>query len=408
MRSRRIAKRQTETYMPTICPKCLAETASRGLLLAAVFALSACQTHVPPTPLENHEMPPSIEVAPIDFAVEEIATGFTTPWAIEVLGSDDYLVTDRMGTLYHLTEEGSTIVQGIPESHTLKFGRHYGGLMDVSLHPRFEENRLVYIAFIQEDLAMVVARFRFEADTAHDLEVIFQSTWFSIGSRLAWEGDEHFFVTQGIGGDPTPEYGPQDLTHHGGKIHRLMADGSIPVDNPVFDGFDEPTSIWSYGHRDPQGLFYDKKEGVLYANEHGPMGGDELNIIEKGGNHGWPLFSYGLNYDGTTVGELTEAEAVQVSVMPVKAWGPDFRLAPSSLTRLDASTMPEYEGWFVHGSLFQHRLVAYDLESGRTVLISGKLGRIRDVVQLQTGDLIVLTDSEGLKPGTGRILRLSI
>jgi glucose/arabinose dehydrogenase len=221
---------------------------------------------------------------------------------------------------------------------TWEAGRHFGGLMDVSLHPSFDNNRLVYIAYVNDEYNMSVARSNLAGEAVQNLEVIFESTAFSIGSRIAWDED-----------------------------------GSVPIDNPIFEGTVEPTSIWSYGHRDPQGLYFDREEGLLYARAHGPLGGDELNVIEKGGNYGWPLFSYGLNYDGTTVGGLSEEEA----------------------------------GWFVMGSLFQHRLIAYDPASGRTMLVSEQLGRIRDVAQLPSGDLIVLLDSEGLAKGSGRVVRLT-
>lgn len=381
------------------------------LLLLALIG-TACQpaqeSAETATELSQDEsgLPPGVEIALIDFQLEEVATGFSTPWAIELLGEDEYLVTDRMGTLHHITDGHSIALTGLPATTTVEVGRHYGGLMDVSLHPRFADNRLVYIAYVNDESRMAVARFRLEGEAAQNLEVVFESNAFSIGSRIAWEDDEHFFVTQGMGGDPTPKPGPQNLEHDGGKIHRLMKDGSVPADNPVFEGTDEPTSIWSYGHRDPQGLYFDREEGLLYSNEHGPLGGDEMNVIEKGGNYGWPRFSYGMNYDRTTVGDLSEEEAGQLTILPVKAWGPDFRVAPSGLERLDNETFPELGGWFVMGSLFQNRLIAYDLASGRTAIVSEKLGRIRDVAQLPSGDLIVLLDSEGLPEGGGRVMRL--
>src|SRR6185503_12202632 len=117
------------------------------------------------------------------------------------------------------------------------------------------------------------------------------------------------FLSLGVGGTPYPEPGPQDLTSDLGKIHRLMADGQIPADNPILPGAAKPSSIWSYGHRNPQGLYYDAAKGTLYATEHGPLGGDEFNIVVAGANYGWPLFSYGLNYNKTPVSNMTEDAA---------------------------------------------------------------------------------------------------
>jgi glucose/arabinose dehydrogenase len=185
-----------------------------------------------------------------------------------------------------------------------------------------------------------------------------------------------------------------------------MDDGSIPADNPVLAGQPGPTSIWSYGHRDPQGLYFDKTEGVLYAIEHGPLGGDELNIIVKGGNYGWPRFSYGLNYDGTAVGDLSEDEADSLTILPLKSWGPSFNMAPSGLERV---TLPSMGPRLVWGSLAQQRLIAYDVASGLTSVILDDVGRVRDVTQLPSGDLVVLVDTESsIRTNAGRVVRLTL
>ena len=280
--------------------------------------------------------------------------------------------------------------------------------MDVSLHPSFETNRLVYIAYVNEAYRMAVARFEFTNQAMQQFDVIFESNAFSIGSRIAWQDDGHFFVTQGMGGAPLPEPGPQNLDHDGGKIHRLHADGSIPEGNPLLGGRSAPTSIWSYGHRDPQGLFFDADEGVLYAHEHGPFGGDELNMIQKGGNYGWPLFSYGLNYDGTPVGDLSEEEAGRSTVLPIKAWGPTFNMAPSGLERLDGTAFPSMAGRFVWGALAQQRLIAFDPNSDQTTIIVDDVGRVRDVTQLSGGELLLLIDARSPKRSdSGRLVKLS-
>ena len=255
---------------------------------------------------------------------------------------------------------------------------------------------------------MSVARFKFRNQSVENLEVIFESNAFSIGSRIVWEDEEHFFLSQGMGGDPTPEPGAQDLEHDGGKIHRLMADGSVPSDNPVFEESSEPSSIWSYGHRDPQGLYFDSAEGILYANEHGPLGGDELNVITKGGNYGWPLFSYGLNYNGTPVSDMTEEEARQTTTLPLKHWTYYFRVSPSGLERLENSLFTDWNDSFIFGSLYLQHLIAYDPVSDQTSILLEGIGRVRDVVQLPSGSLLILIDSGSptfLK--SGRIVKLT-
>ena len=355
------------------------------------------------------QTPDGIEESILNVNQEVVATGFTIPWAIEVIAEDEYLITDRLGSLFHFRDGESVALEGIPASITFDFGGLIlGGLMDVSLHPGFESNGLVYVAFVNEAARMAVARFDFSDRSVEDVEVVFESNAFSIGSRIAWEDDDHFFVTHGMAGYPKPDPGPQDLAVHSGKIHRLMADGSVPADNPVFPGASEPTSIWTIGHRDPQGLFFDAEQRVLYATEHGPLGGDELNVIAGGGNYGWPLFSYGVNYDGTPVSEVTAEEIGRTTVLPEKAWGPDFNMAPSGLARLEGRAFPELAGAFVMGSLAQRRLIGFDRQSGKTTILLDGIGRVRDVAELPTGELLILIDAATPDPSDpGRVVKLT-
>ena len=351
-------------------------------------------------------LPDGVEHAPLDATLEVVASGFGIPWAVEVLGENDYLVSERFGSLVHVRDGEMIELEGLPAGQILPAPPLYlGGYNDVSLHPRFAENGLVYLAYVGTDYRMAVARFDFSDRTVRDVEVVFQSNAFSIGSRIAWPDDDHFFVTQGMAGYPYPDPGAQDLANHSGKIHRLLADGSVPEDNPVFDGAAGPTSVWSYGHRDTQGLLFER--GVLYSNEHGPLGGDELNVIERGGNYGWPLFSYGLNYDETPVGGMTEAEAAETTVLPLKAWDRTFNMAPSGLVRLEGSAFPAWDGAFVWGSLAQRRLVAYDPATDRTAILLDDAGRVRDVAQLPSGALLILRDATDLKARDGQVVRVA-
>ncbi len=323
---------------------------------------------------------------------EILADGFEIPWAIAVIDEDDFLITERMGALYRYRKGELKKVKGLPNSKTYKTDRHYGGMMDISLHPKFEFNRLVYLAYVDKYYHLSVARFKLKENTVEDLDIIFSSNQFSIGSRIAWQDDNHFFLTFGTGGAPKPDPGPQDVNDPRGKIFRLMADGSIPADNPVLPGIDGPSGIWTYGHRDPQGLYYDIDDSILYANEHGPLGGDELNVITKGGNYGWPLFSYGLNYDVTKVSEMTEEEAAKHTILPIKYWEPSFRLAPSSLIKLKNSNFEQWNGSFLMGGLAYQCLVRYNSDVDETEIVLPEAGRIRDVAQLPSGNLVILID----------------
>lgn len=148
-----------------------------------------------------------------------------------MIGEDDYLFTERMGTLYHYQNGMVKKLSGTTDTKTYLVDRIYGGMMDISLHPEFNSNRMAYLAYVNEDYHLSVVRFKLEGDTAQDVEIIFTSNQFSIGSRIAWQDDQHFFLSFGVGGAPTPDPGPQDVTDPRGKIFRLMADGSIPEDN---------------------------------------------------------------------------------------------------------------------------------------------------------------------------------
>lgn len=333
-----------------------------------------------------------------------IASGFGVPDGIAVIGETEFLFAERSGVVHHYVNGKVTQVKGIPPTQVYDV---YGGFLDVSLHPDFQNNHLVYIAYDNASFNLSVARFELRNDRAQNLTVIYQSQEFSIGSRIAWEDDSHFFLSFGVGGDPYPEPGPQDLNSDRGKIHRLMADGQIPSDNPHFRGSANPSTIWSYGHRNPQGLYYDAADQILYESEHGPLGGDELNIITAGGNYGWPLFSYGRNYDNTPVSYMTEEEAATISILPFMHWNPNFRVAPSGLLLVENSPFTSWNGSFLLGALNLQHLIRYDPAGDKTEIVLANVGRVRDVAQLPSGKLLISVDSGSPNPSDpGRIIQL--
>ena len=360
-----------------------------GLMALGLSLLASCQ--------------PDELIAPSD-EPGVLASGFWIPDGIAVIGEEEFLFADRGGALHHYVGGVVTRVEGIPRSRTSDV---YGGLLDVSLHPHFEDNRLVYIAYDDASFGLAVARFHLSDARARNLEVIYESSDFSIGSRIAWEDASYFFLSFGVGGDPYPVPGPQDLGSDVGKIHRLTADGQIPPDNPILPGASAPSTIWSYGHRNPQGLHYDAVQRTLYGTEHGPLGGDELNIITAGGNYGWPLFSHGLNYDRTPVSDMTEQEAATVSILPAKFWGPDFRVAPSGLLFVEDSQFPSWNGAFLLGALNPQHLLRYDPATDETEIVLTNVGRVRDIAQLPSGRLLIAVDAGSPNPSDlGRIIQL--
>jgi glucose/arabinose dehydrogenase len=362
-----------------------------GLLALLPFLLWSCQAD---DPTAHGEDEPGV-----------LTSGYWIPDGIAVIGEREFLFADRGGALHHYVGGVVTEVRGLPRSRTSDV---YGGLLDVSLHPSFPDSRLVYIAYVDNSFGLVVARFELRDDRAERLSVIYESDEFSIGSRIEWEDPSHFFLSFGVGGDPRPAPGPQDLSSDVGKIHRLTADGQIPPDNPILPGASKPSTIWSYGHRNPQGLHYDALERRLYATEHGPLGGDELNIVLAGGNYGWPLFSYGLNYDRTPVSNMSEGAARAVSILPAQYWGPDYRVAPSGLLFVEGSQFASWNGAFLLGALNPQHLLRYDLATDETEIVLRNVGRVRDIAQLPSGKLLIAVDRGSPKPSDrGRIIELS-
>ena len=367
---------------------------SKHLVLLALspFVFGACEAHDATSQAATSE--PGV-----------LAAGYSVPDGLAVIGEREFLFADRAGALYHYVSGRVTMVRGVPPSRTSSV---YGGLLDVSLHPSFSDSRLVYIAYDNTSFDLTVARFELRDDRAENLRVIFQSSEFSIGSRIEWQDPSHFFLSFGVGGDPYPTRGPQDLSSDVGKIHRLTADGQIPPDNPILPGASKPSSIWSYGHRNPQGLYYDAAKRTLYETEHGPLGGDEFNIVVAGSNYGWPLFSYGLNYDRTPVSDMSESAARAVSILPAKYWGPDYRVAPSGLLLVEGSQFANWNGAFLFGALNPQNLLRYDPATDQTEIVLRNVGRVRDIAQLPSGKLLIAVDAGSPKPSDrGRIIELS-
>lgn len=355
------------------------------------------------------------------FSVDTIAQGFTIPYGITIVGEEEYFITDRVGEMFHFKEGKLSPISGIPEVVT--FGIPgiaailHGGLMDISLHPHYPTNPWIYIAYLATDGLAKVARLKLQNNAITQLETIFTTrsqNYTGNGMRIVWEDDTHFFLNIGNSDLSTSTYpimNAQDLNDDAGKIHRLLEDGSVPADNPVFAGFTSPTTIWSYGHRDVQGLCYNKSTHTLFGMEHGPKGGDEFNIIEKGKNYGWPLFSYGINYDGAWVSTISEDSAALFTVFPEHYWTVPTRyggqaLAPACLLEVNGSNISDWNGNFVFGSLAYRRLMKYHRETDETTGLNIE-GRVRTIKQLPGGDIIALIERNDLTQANGMIVRIS-
>jgi aldose sugar dehydrogenase len=314
------------------------------------------------------------------------------PWSIGFLPGGNILVTERPGRLQLIRPAApASIVSGTPDV----YDREHGGLMDVAVDPSFAENRTVYLSYTQgaEDsttMRVMRARLDVEAATLSDQQVIFESAppgayLEQIGGRLAVSPEGYLFLSLGERQkDPTRA---QHLSDHGGSIVRIRTDGTVPEDNPFVGRAGAKPEIWSYGHRNPQGLAIDFTTGELWSHEHGPAGGDELNLIEGGRNYGWPVITYGKEYSGKPVVTGSVKAGME---QPVYYWEPD--VAPSSLAlKREGETLVLWAGALV-GQMLVRLEVADGCVISEQRFLKDALGRIRDVRISPDGTMYLLTD----------------
>ncbi|EJT04391.1 PQQ-dependent sugar dehydrogenase [Rhizobium sp. CCGE 510] len=338
--------------------------------------------------------------------VDKLADGLDHPWAVEVLPDGAYLVTERPGRM-RIIRDGkiSDPIGGVPKVSA----RGQGGLMDVALSPDFTTSRKVYFTAATAN-AKGSGTEAFRATLSVDektLEAVtpiftmqrFTSGNIQYGSRIAIAHDGSLFISVGDRGDRDRS---QDWQDDAGAIIHINADGSIPADNPFKDGGKALPEIWSKGHRNPQGITFDTKDGKLYTVEHGARGGDEINQPEAGKNYGWPIITYGRDYSGAEIGEGTAREGLE---QPLHYWDPS--IAPGALTVYRGAMFPEWDGNFLVAALkFQLLSRMQRDENGAFVaeerLFKGEYGRIRDVVVAPDGALLMVTDEDN-----GSLLKVS-
>lgn len=386
-------------------------------ILLAILSLGyliGCQSNIIKVPASPYPMSDD------SFAIDTIAQGFTIPYGIAIVEENEYYITDRIGKMFHFKDGNQTEIAGMPEVVTFGISELrailHGGLMDVSIHPSYSTNSWIYISYLDSDGLAKVSRLKIQNNATTQFETIFatrNTNYTGNGMRIVWEDDTHFFLNVGNSNFSTntnPVLNAQDLNDDAGKIHRLMEDGSVPFDNPIFDGFASPTTIWSYGHRDVQGLYFDESTNTLFGVEHGPKGGDEFNIIEKGKNYGWPLFSYGINYDGAWVSTISQDSAATFTVLPEHYWTIPTNdggqaIAPACLLKVNGSNISGWNDHFVFGSLAYRRLMKYNRETDETFGLNIE-GRVRTIKQLPSGDIIALIERNDLNQSNGMIVKI--
>jgi aldose sugar dehydrogenase len=343
--------------------------------------------------------------------VTTFADGLTEPWGLAALPDGGFLVTEKQGNLRYVTSGGklSAPLKGVPKVDS----RGQGGLLDVALDPEFQRNRLVYISYSEPGEgganSTAVARGVLSADggALSDVRVIFSQkpkvrSTKHFGSRLVFDRQGHLFIGLGERSEEQFRTQAQDLNSHLGKVIRIRPDGSVPDDNPFVNRAGALPEIWSYGHRNIQGATLNPESGALWVNEHGPRGGDEINVPQAGKNYGWPVVSYGVNYDGTPVG--TGKRTAEGMEDPLYQWTPV--IGASGMLFYTGSAFPEWKGSLFNGGLVTENIVRLELDGTRVVheeRLLGDLGqRIRAVIQGNEGDLYLLTDESD-----GEILRVA-
>jgi glucose/arabinose dehydrogenase len=333
------------------------------------------------------------------FVVDTLTTALNSPWGITFLPDGRILVTEKGGEIRVLKDGKleNEKISGVPAVFT----EGQAGLLDIQLHPDYASNGWIYFTFSKPNAAgteagTAVARAKLTGNGLTDLEILFQALPLSpsgahFGSRIAFDGNGFMFISSGERG--TKE-NAQDLSNHLGKIIRLHDDGKVPADNPFVSTPGARPEIWSYGHRNPQGLFFDKATGQLWDVEHGPKGGDELNLVVKGKNYGWPVISYGINYDGTILTELKEKEGME---QPVHYWVPS--IAPCGFTIVTSDRYPAWKGNFVVGALAFQLLARVEVANNKFVQeerLLKDIGRVRAVAQSPDGLLYFTTENPGM------------
>ena len=348
-----------------------------------------------------------VESEKLNFTVETIAQGLSIPWGMAALPDGGMLITERTGTLRLLDTNGKlhpNPIQGTPDVRS----SGQGGLLDVALHPDYKNNGWIYLSYSSPKASgesgrganTALMRAKLKNHQLIEQQLLFKalpnySAGQHYGSRITFDSDNHVYMTIGDRGgrDET-----QSLNNYRGKIIRLHDDGSIPTDNPYLSTVDAKPEIWSWGHRNPQGMEQHPETGKIWAHEHGPKGGDELNLIVKGQNYGWPIATYGVNYSGTKITDIVSRPDM---VSPVTYWVPS--IAPCGMAFVQGNN---YSGWknnILVGSLKFQQIQRLEITDGKMthkeVLLDG-VGRVRALEQGADGYIYVAVETGG------RIMRL--
>ncbi|WP_234570738.1 PQQ-dependent sugar dehydrogenase [Rhodohalobacter sp. 614A] len=335
----------------------------------------------------------------LNFHVQTVVEDVGVVWGMAFLPDGSMIITKRDGDM-HLIQNGELVeepISGVPKV----WAQGQGGLLDIEPHPNYEANGWLYFSYSKPgpggaNTAIMRAQYDPDSHSLTNIEELYSATPFTdrgqhFGSRIKFDADGYLFFS--IGDRGNRDENPQDVTRDGGKIYRLNDDGTIPEDNP-FVGSEGLDAVYTYGVRNPQGMDVHPETGIIWTNEHGPRGGDEINVHKEGGlNFGWPVITYGINYSGTTITEDTVKAGME---QPVWYWDPS--IAPSGMAFVTSDHYPGWEGSILNGALsFQliSRIVVDGEEFVREERILDGIGRIRDIEEAPDGYIYFTNESNG-------------
>jgi len=333
-----------------------------------------------------------------------LITGYEIIWGMDFLPNGDLIFGEKRGRLYRKSNESVTEITGFPT--VLASGQ--GGLLDIRVHPDYATNGWIYASYSASNPGgggqLRLIRFKISNNQVQNIENLFatngSNTWFGhYGSRIVFGKDKHVYLSVGEGGSGS--YGGPTATNKNsldpksdwGKIHRFTDTGGIPADNPVISGNTTVTSVYSYGHRNPQGMAVHFETGEIWSTEHGPRGGDEVNIISKGANYGWPNYSEGVNYDGRTISSGHNAPGI---TPPVYTWTPSIGVA--GMAFITSDKFKDWKGNLLAGGLASRKLYRCVISNNKITaehIVPEIDGRVRNVIQAPDGSIYVSVENPG-------------
>jgi aldose sugar dehydrogenase len=364
---------------------------TRLFSLIIIYALFSCKAQEKPndTVLQPEE---------INYTFETVASDIAVPWAMAWLPDGSMLVTERSGEIFHIKDKIKTTIQNAPKV----IARGQGGLLDIAIHPNYEKNGWIYITYSSDEgeekgANTQLIRAKLEGESLVQIQTLYKATpnttkGHHFGSRIVFDNDGFLYFTVGDRGNH-PE-NPQDINRDGGKVYRLHDDGKIPADNPFVDVNGAKKAVYSYGHRNPQGMAMHPVSNKIWLHEHGPKGGDEINIVKKAANYGWPVITYGIDYTGLSISDLTEKEGME---QPIYYWTPS--IAPSGMAFVTSDKYPNWKGHLLVGSLSFQYLELVKLDGEKVVgrqKIATDIGRLRDVRQGPDGFIYMAVEGKGI------------